>query len=328
MTTFPDVYFLPEWGKFFETKEEKGESVIFELKNETGHVFYQFILREIPIKNGKSKYYDIITPYGFSGPVILNCLPGQKEELVKSFNEEFQRYCEKNHIITEYVRFNPWIRNINDFIDLYQLRNNGHTIFIDLSVADFFMEEFSAKARTQVRKAKKKNIEIEFDYNGSSTKEFHRLYEIMANKNKVENEYYLFSEDFLRNSFNELGGKQFFINAIYEGKYISSSLVVHHGEYMHYHLTANDPEYYHLAANSLIVYEACCWGIENGKKEIHLGGGNNEVLKFKKGFTRTQPLDLLMGKKIRNRKIYEELVALKKSADDYLNTDFFPLYRG
>ncbi|WP_379081983.1 GNAT family N-acetyltransferase [Metaplanococcus flavidus] len=190
------------------------------------------------------------------------------------------------------------------------------------------MNEFSAKTRTQVRKAKKKNIEIEFDYSGFSTKEFHRLYQLMAKKNNVDNEYYLFSEEFLKNSFEDLTGKQFFVNAIYEGEYISSSLVVHHGDYMHYHLTANNPEYYHLAANSLILYEACRWGTENGKKEIHLGGGTSEIIKFKKGFTKTEPLDLLMGKKIRNQKIYDELVAFKRNTTDLLNTGFFPLYRG
>ena len=146
-TTFPDIYFLPEWGEFFETKEKKGKSTIFELKNEIGHVFYQFILREIPIVLGTEKYYDIITPYGFSGPVILHSLPGKRGELVKKFNDEFQQFCEEKNIVTEYVRFNPWIQNLSDFTNVYNLRNNGCTIYIDLTVPDFFMEEFSAKAR-------------------------------------------------------------------------------------------------------------------------------------------------------------------------------------
>ncbi|MFD1031908.1 GNAT family N-acetyltransferase [Metaplanococcus flavidus] len=328
MTIFPDIYFLPEWGKFFESKEEEGKSTIFELKNDVGHIFYQFILREIPISYGKTTYYDIITPYGFSGPVIIDCPADRKEELIKLFDEEFQLYCEKNHIVTEYVRFNPWIQNLNDFKDLYQMRDNGHTFYIDLTVPDFFMDEFSAKARTQTRKAKKKNVEIEFDYSGSTTKEFHRLYHLMAKKNNLDNEYYLFSEEFLRNSFGAFKGKQFFINAIFEGKYISSSLVIHHGDYIHYHLTGNDPEYYHLAANSLILYELCRWGMENGKKEVHLGGGNSVVIRFKKGFTKTQPLKLLMGKKVRNQKIYEELVAIRENAGESLDREFFPMYRG
>lgn len=328
MTEFPDIYFLPDWGKYFESKEETGKLTIFELKNELGHIFYQFILREIPVSNGKATYYDIITPYGFSGPVILSCQDHQKEALIGAFDEAFQLYCEENRIVTEYVRFNPWIRNLDDFKGLYGLRDNGHTLYIDLTVPDFFMDEFSPKARTQVRKAMKKGVEIEFDFSGSTVKEFHRLYELMAKKNNVNNEYYLFSEDFLRNSFGAFKGKQFLINAIFEGKYISSSLVVHHGEYVHYHLTGNDPEYYHLAANSLILHEACRWGTENGKKEIHLGGGNDEVIRFKKGFTKTQPLKLLMGKRIRNQEIYDELVAIREETVGTLNRDFFPLYRG
>lgn len=328
MKTLPDIYFLPEWGKFFESKEEKGEWRVFELKNETGHLFYQFIVRPIPLKAGEITYYDTITPYGFSGPIILECVEGKKEELVQLFDEEFQQYCNENNIITEYVRFNPWLKNIEDFRDLYSLRNNGHTLYIDLTVNDFFMEEFSPKARTQVRRALKNNVEIEYDFDGTNTKEFHRLYEMMANRNNL-GEYYRFSEDFLRNSFNSLEGKQFFLHAKHEGRYVSSSFIVHHGDYVHYHLTANDPSYFHLAANSLIVYEACRWSVEKGKKELHLGGGTIESLdQFKKKFTKTAPLDLLMGKKVRNEETYNLLVEYKKNNGGIENPGYFPLYRG
>ncbi|MTD30754.1 GNAT family N-acetyltransferase [Planomicrobium sp. YIM 101495] len=328
VTVVPDIYFLPEWGKFFESKEKDGVLRIFELNEALGHVYYPFILREISVKGEKTAFFDTITPYGFSGPVILRCAEGRRAELVARFDASFGEYCTEHRIVTEYVRFNPWIRNLADFEELYELRDNGHTLWIDLTVGDVFMDEFSPKARTQVRKARKQNVEIEFDYTGATAKEFHRLYELMARKNGVDNAYYLFSEAFLRDSFDVFGGKQFFINAKFEGNYISSSLVVHHGDYMHYHLTGNDPAYYHLAANSLILHEACRWGVEQGKKEVHLGGGNEVVIRFKRGFTKTEPLKLLMGKRIRDEAGYAELVAIRERTAAPLNKDFFPLYRG
>src|SRR5690606_31972803 len=114
------------------------------------------------------------------------------------------------------------------------------------------------------------------------------------------------------------------------GKYVSSCLAVHHGDNVHYHLMANDPEYYHLAANSLIIYEACTWGVANGKKKLHLGGagGDEQLDRFKRNFTKTEPLDFLVGKKVRNKKVYDELVQLKKKNGGIGNVGFFPLYRG
>ena len=329
MVKVPDIYFLPEWGKFFESKEQNGKSTLFEFENDLGHVFYQFILREIPLETDGT-YYDIITPYGFSGPVILNCKEGKRQELVAQYDEAFQQYCEEHNIVAEYVRFSPWIGNIKDFEHLYSFRHTSDMIYIDLTVKDFFMDEFSPKTRTQVRKAQKNNVEIEFDFTGETVGEFHRLYDITAKRNGISNEYYLFSEEFFQDSFKVFEGNQFLLNAKFEGKYISSSLILHYGNYMHSHLTGNDPDFFHLAGNSLIQYEACRWGIEHDKKEFQLGGTApyENLHRFKKGFTKTEALDLVSGQKIRLQEAYDELVELKKQSVGIEVMGYFPLYRG
>ncbi|MDN7241611.1 GNAT family N-acetyltransferase [Planococcus sp. N028] len=326
MTKIPDIYFLPDWGKSYESKDG-GELKVFEFENDIGHVFYQFVLRPVPIENGTVTYFDTITPYGFNGPLILRCNPQKKEELVALFNEEFQKYCEKNNIVAEYIRFNPWLKNKKDFENIYNIQDNGSTVFIDLSVPDFFADEFSSNARKQVRRAWKNNVEIEYDFTGESIGEFHRLYNIMAKRNNISN-YYLFTEEFLADSFQRLDGKQFIMSAKHEGKYVSAVLFVHHGDYLHYHLAANDPEYFHLAGNSLIMYEACRWGTENGKKELHLGGVTESLSRFKNGFTKRENLEFGIGTKVRNEEVYNVLVDYKKSKSEICNTNYFPLYRG
>ena len=244
-------------------------------------------------------YYDTITPYGFSGPIILSGEPENKQQLAELFNEEFQEYCDEHRIVTEYIRFNPWMKNRQDFEQFYEFRDNGHMLY------------------------------IEIDYTGESVGEFHRMYMLTAEKNQIA-PYYMFSEESLRRSFETFQGKQFLISAKHEGRYISSSLMLHHGDYLHYHLAANEPEFYSLAGNSLVIYEACRWGVEHGKKELHLGGaGNDENLyRFKRNFTKTEPLELLMGKKIRNQQAYDQLVEAKRQNGGIQIPGFFPLYRG
>lgn len=325
----PDIYFLPEWGKFFETKESGGEWCVFETKNEKGHVFYQFIVRPTPIQLDGTVYYDIITPYGFSGPIILEFADGQRQQLAAEFQQQFQLYCEENNIVSEYVRFSPWLGNRLDFKDDYDFRDNGHTLYIDLAGEDYFMEQFSSSSRNQVRKAIKQNVVIELDFTGEKADEFYRLYGLTAQKNNIS-EYYLFSEESIRASFEVFAGKQFFIHAIHEGKYITSSLVLHHGDYLHYHLTANDPAAYGLAGNSLVVSEACRWGVQNGKKELHLGGAGSDknLYRFKRNFTKAPPLELLMGKRIRMQEAYDQLSEAKKVQQGIEYPGYFPLYRG
>lgn len=330
MDAYPDIYFLPEWGQAYQSKEKGGELRTFEIRNEIGHVYYQFIIREIPLQKEGLKYYDIITPFGFSGPVILECAPKREQEMIRTFNDAFQEYCVQHRIVTEYVRFNGWINNMKDFEGIYEKRHHGTTVFIDLTVPNFFTDEFSSNARRLVKRSRENNVEIEFDFSGASSHEFARLYGLMVEKNAVTNEYYQFTEEFIRTSFNYLSGKQFIVNAKHEGKYIASALFLHHGDYLHSHLAANDPAYFRLAASSLITYEACRWGVDNGKKVFHLGGASNDrnLHRFKMGFTRTEPLDLLIGMKIRDHEVYNQLASIKEKMAGSLDEDYFPLYRG
>lgn len=322
-----DIFFLPEWGKAY-AKQEKGINEVFEFSTDYGHVYYQFVVRPIPIDVGDITYYDTITPFGPGGPVIISCAVGKRKELSAAFDAAFQNYCIDNNIVSEYVRFNTWVKNAEDFEDVYSIDNRGISMYIDLSVGDYFMEEFSSKARGQVRRAQKNNVEIEYDYEGTTIDEFHRLYEIMAKRNDIP-DHYRFSKELLAESFTLLKGKQFIVYAKYEGQFISASLYAHHGDFLHYHLTANDPEFFHVAGNSLILNEGCLWGVAHGKKQMHLGGATGDVLyRFKHGFTKTAPLDILTGKKIRNETIYNLLVDYNVSRGAIENPEYFPLYRG
>ncbi len=159
------------------------------------------------------------------------------------------------------------------------------------------MEEIAPRTRTKIRKAKKSGVEVEFDFQGKSLFEFERLYQMMAERNKIA-EYYLFSREFLYESFSTLKGKQFIINGKFQGEYISSAIFLQYGDYMHYHLAANDPNHYSLNANSLILNEACNWGVTHGKKQLHLGGAFSEQLfQFKRQFTKNGICDYYVGKK-------------------------------
>jgi hypothetical protein len=326
-TKLPDIYFLPEWGKLYEDHDH-GEAGIFEFKNDLGHVYYQFMKRPLPDELDCKDYVDLVTPYGFNGPVILACEPARKESLAAAFDEAFQQYCLDNHFVSEYIRFSPWLRNHLDFEKIYSTKYNNYTFFTDLTVADFFLDEFSSKRRNQVRKAQKNEVQCEFDYSGATISEFSRIYELTVKKNNVS-EYYLFRPDFLQKTFSALKSRQFIINARVEGKTISTAIFLHHGDYLHYHLCANDPEYYPLCANSLILYEAGKWGRANGKKQMHLGGAfSDELFAFKKQFTKKGICDYYVGKKIRDERMYRELLAIKMKKGKISNPDYFPLYRG
>lgn len=265
MNKLPDIYYLPNWRELYKEKEN-GEAAEYKFENENGIVLYPYIKRKIDIPINGKYYFDIITPYGFNGPIILEGCRDRKK-LVKEFNKEFQKYCEENNIIAEYIRFSPWFRNYLDFKEEYNLRLNKKTIAINLLVDDILTDEINGKRRNCIRSAIKKGVNIEFDFQGETIDDFYRLYQKTIKKNDIS-EYYWLSKDFLHKHFEKLKGNVFIANAVFNGIVISSSIFVYQDKQLHYLYSANDYEYTYLNGNSLLLYEVANWGKENRKRVL------------------------------------------------------------
>jgi serine/alanine adding enzyme len=228
----------------------------------------------------------------------------------------------KNHIISEYVRFSPWLFGYKDFEKYYKLRYNNQTFFIDLRKG-FFMEEYSSRCRGVIRKALKNNVEIQFDFSGETSDEFLRLFKNTVEKNKISN-YYTFTKDFMLSLFEMMRGNVMIINAWYEGICISSSVLLYNEKYIHGQLNGNDYEYVSIGANSLVQYEAAKWAKYRNIAEFHLGGASHEsLLKYKKSLTKNGFLDYYVGTRIRDQKAYDKMVALCGKNE----SGYFPEYR-
>src|SRR5690625_2414934 len=115
-----DIYFDPNYGKLYE-EMENGESKFVEFSNEYGKITNLFIQRKIPISlESDDQFYDITTPYNYGGPIIQEVVEGKSRELVKGYEECFKKYCLKNNIVSEFIRFHPVFENEKFFDDVYE----------------------------------------------------------------------------------------------------------------------------------------------------------------------------------------------------------------
>lgn len=325
-----DIYFWDEYAKIYE-QVESGEVEKFTYKNEKGEIHYQFIKRLIPIKVSDIEYYDITTPYGYGGPIVLNCEEGKLDELINDFNNAFLSYCEKNRIVAEFVRFHPIIKNHLTFEKIYDPIFLRNTVGIDLKKEDLFMDEFSSKCRNKVRKAIKRSVSIEFDFNCDTIDCFYDIYISTMNKNNAT-DYYYFPLDFFIKTINFLKPYVFIVNAKLNEKIISSSMFMYSDEFVHYHFSGTVPDYYKYAADNLILFEVAKWAKEHNKIYLHLGGGytnseNDSLFKFKKSFTKDTIFDFYVGKRILNNQIYDLLTMENIKKKGEINQNFFPAYR-
>lgn len=323
-----DIYFDERYGRLFE-KIEAGHFEVFEFQHESGTIRHSFIKREIPVPFSGRQYFDLVTPYGYGGPQILRCAEGKKAELVQAFEGAFQRYCEDNDVVSEFVRFHPVLENAQDFLECYDVVYLRDTVGTNLEDGEASIDlEFSKSARKNIRQALKAGVEYRTVLNPQDLSAFKRIYYATMERNQADSFYY-FGDDYFEDLMALLGGNVLLVEVLYNGQVIGAGLNFIYGKLAHTHLSGTLAEFNHLSAASVLNYALALWGIEHDVALIHGGGGrsnspDDSLYLFKKQFGRQTVFKFYTGRKIWNKAVYNELcdrlVARGKS-------EFFPAYR-
>ncbi len=325
-----DIYFKDEYARIYELNGD-GKVKKFNYESEYGKVEYLFLKRDIRSKH--NKYCDITTPYGYGGPLFFPKSPDKLNKLVSDFRNEFEKYCKKNNIICEFIRFHPLLRNHKFMAEYVNTINAGTTINIDLTSEEEILLNMKRTCRKSIRRALEKGFKAELDNSDQAWDKFIDLYYMTMNKN-CASDYYYFPKDYFKNIRTFLKERSTIFKTTHNGKTISSILILSGEEEIHGHLHATDPEYYKESPNNILIYTVALWGLKNGYKNFHLGGGyggaEDALFKFKSSFNKNGALDFYIGKKIHDFKIYNELTKLHEEKKPELRgrkLDFFPLYR-
>lgn len=323
-----DIYFDKNYGKLYENTEN-GKVQIFEYEDENGKISNQFIIREIPIKVDGENYFDIVTPYGYGGPVIEKCVIGKEKALIETFVKKFEKYCEKNRIVSEFVRFHPLVDNAKDFKEIYNAECIRKTLGTNLKEFDDPIQaEFSKSCRKNIRQAINKGITFKITESPEDIHNFKEIYYSTMDRNNAT-DYYYFDDKYFNSILKYFKKNVLLVEAIFEDRTIASGLYFIYNKTIHIHLSGTLKDYLYLSPAYILRYAVTLWGKENGYEIIHHGGGrsNSEedsLYKFKKSFAKNTEFDFFIGKKIWNQEIYEKLCKVKQTNSD---EDFFPAYR-
>jgi serine/alanine adding enzyme len=320
-----DLYFEPAYGKLYE-KVENGTCEIFEYKCSFGTVSHMFIKREIPIDRS---FHDIITPYGYGGPIITVCQEGRKSELVNEFIIAFKHYCENNRIVSEFVRFHPIIGNVHDFSSIYEVKHIRNTIGTNLvAYEDPIQSEFSKSCKKNIKKALRMGVDFRITEQPKDLHDFQKIYYSTMRRNEAA-EYYFFGDDYFNKCLKLLGTHIVTVEAIYQEQTIAMGLYFIYNKTIHIHLSGTFSSFLDLSPAYILRYAVTKWGKENGYHLIHHGGGRSNTLddnlyKFKKQFGKNTEFEFYIGKKVWNAEVYEQLCKFV-NVDE--SVDFFPAYR-
>ncbi len=326
---YKDIYFSTKYGKLYE-EIENGKLEVFRYNSSIGSISTMFIKREIPIILGEDTYYDIITPYGYGGPIVENCYDeSNKSELVKGYHEKFMSYCLENNIVAEFIRFHPINNNAKDFMEIYDVEYVRKTVGTNIKdYDDPIQSEFKKGCRKEIRKAANSGVTFRIERCPSNLDVFKEIYYKTMDRNGA-NDYYYFDDKYFDDILRDFKNELLITELIFEDKIIASEMYFISDRIIHAHLLGSLDEYLYLSAGGMLEYATVIWGKENGYDYLHHGGGrtndeNDSLFRYKKKFGKNTEFDFYVGKKIWNKEIYNKLI---EASNVDSNVDFFPVYR-
>lgn len=322
-----DTYYLSGYVKAFKIHGD-GEPLLFYYTDSKTRGINVVMKRDISKSEGftgkieKNTYFDFATPYGYGGWLI-------EGENTKKLFGKYNGWCQKNGIISEFVRFHPVLKNDISVKEFYDVTPLGEVVTMDLTSEEVIFKNVTSKNRNVIRKAIKNGVKI---YNGRFPEiycRFKEVYDRTMDKDDAD-EYYYFADEFYESILEDLPENAQVFYAVKDDVVIAASIMLQANGRMNYHLSGSVKEYSCLAPTNLLLYKAALWGSANGYKTLYLGGGvgsgDDSLFKFKKAFYRKD--DLLrfhIGSKIFDEERYNELVELRGNKD--VDEEFFPRYR-
>lgn len=318
-----DIYYSQEYVNLFAKIEEGVPEAVY-YENENGKVFYPFIKRKIDIKEG---FFDIITPYGYGGPVLEG-----KRSVIKQFYYLFRESCFENNIITETVGLHPLLNNVEYLKDVMTVDYIRKTTAVDITLPlEEIRRSYSSNTKRNIRKANKEGVKVSISNNKDEIEIFIDLYYETMKRNHASSFYY-FNRPYFYHQMNKTElSKSYLLFAKYREKIIGGVLLIIGKEFAHYHLGASKTKYLSLRPNNLLFDAMIEFCKTFGLKTLHLGGGyedNDSLFKFKSSFTNNKSYNYFLGKNIINDKIYNELSQIvMNDPSSSAEIHYFPCYR-
>lgn len=331
-----DIYYSQSYCRLYRALGD-GDPYLFFYRDGRGNkLCYVFIKRPVRtlrhVNTGlfEREFFDIITPYGYGGPLYDYA----DDQLIRGFRRAFEAYCREENIISEFIRFHPLLKNhhyLESFMDVVYDRE---TIYIDLNKSGKeIFQQYHKNHRRNIRKAQKNRLTFRM-----FTKEdamdraeiFYGMYKKTMDRVGAS-PYAYFSLDYMKDLLSGLYGNVAVGASLLDGEIVSAALCMYEGGLLHYHLGCSKEEYFHLGTNIFQFHNIALWGRENGCHAFHLGGGHrgrDSLFKFKHRFSPKGTLGFYVGKKIHQPQLYKLLVEHweRYYAQEAAN-GFFPEYR-
>ncbi|MDD6214501.1 MAG: GNAT family N-acetyltransferase [Firmicutes bacterium] len=320
-----DVYYLNAYSRAF-AENGCGEPILIYFDNGKTRAINVVMKRDISadkrLKLPPNTYFDLSTPYGYGGFLV-------EGDECDDIENEYEDYCKKQNFVCEFVRFQLFYGYHKFYGGVSETRTHNIVRSLDMPL-DEMMYDFEHKVRKNLKKAAANNLRIEADNSEKNLKGFLHVYYDTMKRTGAKDDFF-FSEQFFH-TIDSMQDNIMYFNVFSGDEIISSELVLYDNTNCYSYLGGTISKYFDLRPNEFLKFEIIKWAKEKGLNNFVLGGGygsDDGIFRYKKALAPNGIVDFYIGKRIFNKKLYDELTDKRRAAGDFdEDTAFFPKYRG
>jgi hypothetical protein len=319
-------YYQVEFLDVFYSGLNLAKAFVYSDKNNLPLIVMPFYLRPIEdkVSDGDS-YSDVTSTWGYSGPLYNTELP---PEVLNNFWNQVDIWYKENNIVSEFVRFNPDGNQINYSGELATIMNIIKGKLLDIET---IWNNYNRKVRKNINKARRENLYTKIYFESEITPEiidlFYDIYIHTMDRTNASEQYYN-SKEKLTTFIEKCPENCAIVLTFKDDIAIASEIVLLSNDSMFSFIGGTLSGYFNLRPNEILKHDVIEWGYNKGFKYYVLGGGlgkEDGIYVYKKTFFPNDDYPFIVGKKIINKKIYDEL-SIKHTSDSN-DSGFFPLYR-
>lgn len=293
----------------------EGSPVMFIVEENGGGILIPLLERVISGTN----WMDLTSVYGYPSPLIYG-MSGKSEKVLRLWDTALT-FMKKQGYVSLFARGHPMLTP--EILRDKYYEPIGKIVYVDCSKTE--MEQvhgYRRNHRQNIKKLRDLGFQCVRGEGEDSLRKFREIYEItMAAVGASD--YYIFPEKYYSDLLlaKDFNAEIWF--AEWENKIVATGLLVCCGDFMQYHLSGTNPNYYKLAPSKLLIDDARSRATTRNKAYFVIGGGyknrSDSLLNFKMGFS-DRVGSFFVARIVLDEKRYQELSQGRK-------TDFFPAYR-
>ena len=325
-----DIYHLPAYHRLTGFGQ-KGTPQAFAYQEGERAFLWPYLLTPI---DGAPGCHDATSVYGYPGPAATP----SPEFLTRAWHALLEHW-RGQHVVSAFTRFHPLLENHRLLEHIPEaregLREFGNTVCIDLTLpADTQFQQYHKNLRYDIRKAREAGLVTRIDDSWSCKADFVAVYRDTMARCGSRPEYVV--DEAWVDEFRNTLGRRAKLFVTWKGDTVAAAMIVlvHHS-ILQCHLTGSAPDLVAFSPSKLLLDDVRRWGLENGYKSMHLGGGlggrEDALYQFKRKFSPlTHPFHT--GSWILDPALYRELDVRNRAnysarGIDLGEVTYFPSYR-